>query len=138
MDQRLKEAAHFVEQWQDILGLASWDITVTYGDPGEMTQRGALAEVAANWEREQAEIRLLPPALIDWQSEDVEYAIVHELLHLVFWHFMPPADQPLARELFEQSLNRVARAFVAYGQTVRALGKAMREEKRRKRSAAKV
>lgn len=115
MDQTLEQAAEYVSKWREILGLNSWEINLTYGDVADMVSQGAVAQVVANWQYEYATIRLLPPQVevAPGDNTDVEYAVVHELLHLIFWQFFPPADQPLARELFEQSLNKVTKALMA-------------------------
>lgn len=109
-----REAYDYLRYWKRVLGLESWDIRLAILP--SLSTEGSEAEVAVSWEEEAAEVRILAPevrrSLPTILDPDLEHTIVHELLHILFWPFHPQEGAGLADGLFEQTINRLARALV--------------------------
>lgn len=100
-------------QWQDRLGLQAWGVSLEIkrkedidGYQGRCTFQPCLME---------ATIYILSP--LDWREEydkeDMEATLVHELLHIVFYWYTPsPTDNTLEHQHLEQAITRIERALV--------------------------
>jgi len=101
-------------KWQRTLRLQDWFVTVSYARFRELTD-GAQANVAINFEKRAAQIRIMEPS--DYPTtdiiapQDIEQALVHELLHLHFASFDDKISE-FERTAEEQVLNALAAAFV--------------------------
>lgn len=110
----LAEARSHLRYWQTVLGLDPWEIqlNVSYA----LSSPDAEAEVGVQWEQEFACVNILAPevyrALRLPQVQDVEHAVVHELLHILLWPLNPAEGDELRHQIFEQIINRLARALV--------------------------
>ncbi len=102
-------------EWQALLGLADWKVVVRIRRAWEMKYPNADGEVGWTDDRRQAIIRILDP--VDYEPtrifpQDMEEALVHELLHL---HFALISFEDHTKEdtLQEQALHALARGYVA-------------------------
>lgn len=81
----------YMSKWVQRLGLNWWKIVVrTYDDPGEIIQRfrhsddGIVAAICtADWRYAEATIDINLPAWVDMTEDEVERAVVHELVHIL-------------------------------------------------------
>lgn len=110
----LAEAKRHLAYWKERLGLQPWNITVDIRYAIESHE--GEAEVDVVWEAEIARISILHPDSYRARGmlggQDIERAIVHELLHLVLDPIEPPDRKGLQWRVFEQVLDRIARALV--------------------------
>lgn len=101
-------------EWQGRLCLTEWDIAVKIVRRSEFGEEVNQADITYNKLSAQAIIRILDP--IDWDNalfnQDMEKALVHELLHLM-WHDFEPADEKsLEHVLWHRRLETTARIMV--------------------------
>lgn len=73
------EVMALVEEWQKILRLEDWDLTVLLEHHTDMD--GSLGGTRANPRRNVAKIRILKPSH-ELDDEDTKQTLVHELLHI--------------------------------------------------------
>jgi hypothetical protein len=80
------------EKWVKCLGLAWWKVVVRYyDDPSEILTRfdqqaaGRLtaATVSADWRYSEATIDVNLPAWVEMSADEIERAVVHELVHIL-------------------------------------------------------
>ncbi len=94
--------------WQGVLRLQDWEVIVRYERHLDTEGRASISH-----DYKRAYIRIVDP--IDWQNtwrpQDIEHALVHELLHLHFAPFKTENDSPLGAAE-EQAVESLARAFV--------------------------
>ena len=87
MDQGTTEKC--LRYWMKELQLSDWCIDVQYSPPHELDDEAAGSVIRSNPLR-LAEVKLMYKADYDkeerWCPYDAEVLLVHELLHLVFWH----------------------------------------------------
>ena len=100
-----------VAKWQPILRLQDWDITAIYERHFAMDDG---KQGGVKWLRrlKQARIRVLDPSDygVQWQPQDVEATVVHEMLHV---HFALVDDYvSLSLDLFEQSIEAISLALI--------------------------
>lgn len=96
-------------EWQSILRLQDWDIEISIVRQRGMGSRTSMGECEYNEQRKIAFIRILDP--IDYEDLlplDMEWTLVHELLHL---HFAPIWDDDKESEM-ETTINLLAAALV--------------------------
>lgn len=111
----IEELEALLCEWQSRLCLTEWDIALKIARRSEFGEEDNQADITYNNLSAQAIIRILDP--IDWDNglfnQDMEKALVHELLHLM-WHDFEPADEE-SREhvLWHRRLETIARIMVA-------------------------
>lgn len=110
----IEELEALLFEWQGRLCLTEWDIAVKIVRRSEFGEEDNQADITYNKLSAQAIIRILDP--IDWDNDlfnqDMEKALVHELLHLM-WHDFEPADEKsLERVLWHRRLETTARIMV--------------------------
>jgi hypothetical protein len=107
-------------KWQAILSLQDWEIRATLiHHPDRQIDNSSYAcvgQCAVSFKLKQATIRILSDGAAFTYPEqaaslDHELTPVHELLHVHFHPFEPSKD--LVRELWEQTIEVLARRFVA-------------------------
>jgi hypothetical protein len=74
------EVLALVDEWQKILRIEDWDLTIDILPHGSFDD-GSLAGTSANYERRAARLRILQPSQHP-DDEDFEQTLVHELLHV--------------------------------------------------------
>lgn len=109
-------------KWQEILKLNNWEVVVKLGRPDELSEPDREGECFVNLPKGEALIRLLDPKIpYDFTFQyDVEKVLVHELLHLSFAPFEPEEDS-LRHDLWEQTIERMAKTLVAFQRRVENL-----------------
>ena len=109
-------------KWQEILKLNNWEVVVKLGRPDELSETDREGECFINLPKGEALIRLLDPKIpYDFTFQyDVEKVLVHELLHLSFAPF-EPEDDSLRHDLWEQTIERMAKTLVAFQRRVENL-----------------
>lgn len=107
------------KKWQEILKLHDWDVRVDLGRPDELSEPDREGECFVELAKSEALIRLLDPKIsYDFTFQyDVEKVLVHELLHLSFAPF-EPEDDSLRHDLWEQTIERMAKTLVAFQRRV--------------------
>lgn len=110
IEKRLNE---LLRKWQKRLGLLDWDIEIRirHNMPAESE-----AQINYRFNRRQAVIEVLHPDSyaelgISW-GQDIEYALVHELLHLWFAPFEAGSNK-LLESLQEQAICAITKALVS-------------------------
>lgn len=96
-------------EWQKILRLQDWNVEVRMSRMSEMSDRDNLAECEYNQAKHSAIIRIIEPA--DYKDpipQDIEFLLVHELLHL---HIAPFYDDEKIIEI-ERAINLIASGLV--------------------------
>lgn len=79
------------EKWVKYLGLGWWEVTARYyDDPGEIVSRFrqdddllVLAKTYADWKYAKATIDVNLPAWSGLSEEEIGFAVVHELIHIL-------------------------------------------------------
>ncbi|MEE9594253.1 MAG: hypothetical protein V3V92_02530 [Candidatus Hydrothermarchaeales archaeon] len=106
-----RDAERLVKQWQKVLRLDDWRITVKICR--SMDIAGTLGAVRILKQSKEAKMQLLDP--IDFSDpdspHDMEVTLVHELLHLSTDAFDPPKEG-CEHMHFEIALNTIAEALV--------------------------
>jgi hypothetical protein len=100
-------------QWQKILGLSDWVVSVRLARFHELSELQRGGEVTFCLPKLTAEIAVLDSADYDpkWVSgQDQEKTVVHELLHLQLAHL---SDSDKDDIHLEQTIELLSRAFVA-------------------------
>ena len=107
------------KKWQEILKLHDWDVRVDLGRSDELSEPDREGECFVELAKGEALIRLLDPKIpYDFTFQyDVEKVLVHELLHLSFAPF-EPEDDSLRHDLWEQTIERMAKTLVAFQRRV--------------------
>mgnify|MGYP001640448745 CR=1 FL=1 len=109
-------------KWQGILKLNDWDVVIEVGRPDELSEPDREGEVVVVLAKGEALIRLLDPNIpYDFPFPyDMEKVLVHELLHLSCAAF-EPEDDSLRHDLWEQTIERMAKTLVAFQRRVENL-----------------
>ena len=100
-------------KWQPVLRLQDWDIEIMYVKPYELDPDTGGQVIRCDGKK-TARIKVLDPDYRDpclIVKPDVEYTVVHELVHIhfaVFDDLEGPADT-----LYEQWIHRLASALLA-------------------------
>lgn len=103
-------------EWQKVLKLQDWIISVFVFRERDFSDPGRAAEIIMQLPKRMATIRILDP--LDYPSnlvelQDMELALVHELLHL---HFLPLREngdiEGLHHVMEEQAIEAISRGLV--------------------------
>lgn len=107
-EDRLDERLNY---WMQKLNLMHWDIKVRLETLKDMGT-GKLGRNNYSWTHMESRIALIhPDDHEDWGEYDMEFILVHELLHLIIDVQYPVVKG--RREIFsEQAINQIARSFV--------------------------
>jgi len=107
------QAQEACREWQKILRLQDWDITVDILRDRDMKLGSGQAEVHWKAVNRSAIVHLLDPT--DYQNnyfeQDHERSLVHELLHLHMVMFATETDTP-EDTAQEQAVDAIAKALV--------------------------
>ena len=97
--------------WQKRLGLNDWDVHIRIAKESEMIQSDDPKSKQVNGDFKlqlstmKVYIRILDPADYDMvEPQDMEFALVHELLHLHFYYFSPQLET-LEHNCMERTIN---------------------------------
>lgn len=111
----IEELEALLFEWQDRLCLTEWDIVVKTVRRSEFGEEDNQADIIYNKLSAQAIIRILDP--INWDNalfnQDMEKALVHELLHLMWHDFEPDDEESREHTLWHRRLETTARIMVA-------------------------
>lgn len=106
-DQQLNDLLQF---YIENFNLRNWDIGVRFLSSAQLAEPATLGQCQAQLCDHTAQIDILDPAERD---HDVEIALVHECLHVLFCGGEPENDNTIHRQLYENGLDRTAYATVA-------------------------
>lgn len=110
----IEELKALLFEWQDRLCLTEWDIVVKTVRRSEFGEEDNQADIIYNKLSAQAIIRILDPT--DWDNalfnQDMEKALVHELLHLMWHDFEPDDEESREHTLWHRRLETTARIMV--------------------------
>jgi hypothetical protein len=108
-----------VERWVQPSGLGWWKVHVNYHDgPWERTPiRGValdahcLMDVSVDWRYMEASIRVDCVACADLKDSELEYAFVHELMHIFVREMRVPLDRDhdVQRHVMDEQLEHEER-----------------------------
>ena len=124
--EQLKQAMNV---WTQRLSLRDWHIRVSINRSYELGENTE-ANCSVTEKLKRARIRLLDP--LDWpryseDEQDHEQALVHELLHIPTWRFMPSYDtDESAYILYEQFIDQLATALVDLGRVIKPIKRSVR------------
>lgn len=112
-----------LKHWQKVLGLSHWDISITYAegrDIKDLLGYSALASISSSPSMERAIIRInstpeLDEDAIIYGSDDVEWSILHELLHLYYIDLSINKEDKVQGELIERIINKTCKALLTTG-----------------------
>lgn len=112
-----------MKYWQKILGLSHWDIVITYANNRDIEYLlgyPALASISSSPSMERAIIRInstpeLDEDAIIYGSDDVEWSILHELLHLYYIDLGINKEDKVQGELIERIINKTCKALLTTG-----------------------
>ena len=112
-----------MKYWQKILGLSHWDIVITYANNRDIEYLlgyPALASISSSPSMERAIIRInstpeLDEDAIIYGSDDVEWSILHELLHLYYIDLSINKEDKVQGELIERIINKTCKALLTTG-----------------------
>jgi hypothetical protein len=104
-------------QWQDRLKLQDWTVTLVASHPGDL-RPGTLGNISWDEEKKTARIRVLRAS--DYQApfratlRDMEFTVVHELIHLEFSGVTRNEESRSAesRTAEEEAVNRMAETLL--------------------------
>lgn len=121
MTYTLAELEDLLREWQKVLRLQDWVVTVKYARRYEMGQNRS-GECSYVLPLKKAEIKLIDPNDHDpsWiEIPDSEVDLVHELEHLHFAPFMASMDEDYPGYVaMEQAIDLNAKALVALKRNV--------------------
>lgn len=102
---------HYLEYWMARLNLKHWDIEVRIARHKDLGD-GKLGRNRYDWNCFESRIELIhPDDFEDWGPYDMEFILVHELLHLIIDVQYPVVKG--RREIFsEQAINQIAQSFI--------------------------
>lgn len=106
-------------KWQAVLRLQDWDIEILYVKSFdlEVNTGGHVVRCDA---KKTARVKVLDPDLYDpclIVKQDVEYTVVHELVHI---HFALIDDfKDTNNALYEQAVHRISKALLSLDRIVR-------------------
>ncbi|WP_303840982.1 hypothetical protein [Selenomonas ruminantium] len=110
----IEELEALLDEWQSRLCLTEWDIALKIARRSEFGEEDNQGDIIYNKLSAQAIIRILDP--IDWDNalfnQDMEKALVHELLHLMWHDFEPAAEESREHVLWHRRLETTARIMV--------------------------
>jgi hypothetical protein len=99
--------------WQKRLNLEDWNVTVI-ASQRDALRGGTLGDIRWDLEKKTAVIKVLDPGSYQMSSDavlrDLEFTVVHELVHLEFCASTRPDQSSRADE--ETSVNKVAEALL--------------------------
>ena len=109
-----------MKYWQKILGLSHWDIVITYANNRDIEYLlgyPALASISSSPSMERAIIRINSNPELDEDaiingSDDVEWSILHELLHLYYLDLYINKEDKAQTELIEKIINKTCKALL--------------------------
>jgi hypothetical protein len=112
-----------MKYWQKILGLSHWDIVITYANNRDIEYLlgyPASASISSSPSMERAIIRInstpeLDEDAIIYGSDDVEWSILHELLHLYYIDLSINKEDKVQGELIERIINKTCKALLTTG-----------------------
>lgn len=112
-----------MKYWQKILGLSHWDIVITYANNRDIEYLlgySALASISSSPSMERAIIRINSNPELDEDaiingSDDVEWSILHELLHLYYIDLSINKEDKVQGELIERIINKTCKALLTTG-----------------------
>lgn len=112
-----------MKYWQKILGLSHWDIVITYANNRDIEYLlgyPALASISSSPSMERAIIRINSNPELDEDaiingSDDVEWSILHELLHLYYIDLSINKEDKVQGELIERIINKTCKALLTTG-----------------------
>lgn len=112
-----------MKYWQKILGLSHWDIVIIYANNRDIEYLlgyPALASISSSPSMERAIIRInsnpeLDEDAIIYGSDDVEWSILHELLHLYYIDLSINKEDKVQGELIERIINKTCKALLTTG-----------------------
>lgn len=112
-----------MKYWQKILGLSHWDIVITYANNRDIEYLlgyPALASISSSSSMERAIIRINSNPELDEDaiingSDDVEWSILHELLHLYYIDLSINKEDKVQGELIERIINKTCKALLTTG-----------------------
>ena len=108
-----EELQALCREWQQILRLQDWDIEIIYVKPCELDPHTGGQVIRCDGKK-AARIKVLDPECYDpclIVKQDVEYTVVHELVHVHFAIFdgLKGAEDTL----YEQGIHRLASSLLA-------------------------
>ena len=101
-----------LKKWQQRLGLSDWDITVDFSTQEHISGQAKVTIYSAS---QKAKIFLLNEndrQKSDPNDQDIEFDLVHELLHIRLWSFDPLNAKGNDHILREQAMDWIARALI--------------------------
>lgn len=102
-------------EWQNRLCLTEWEIVLKIVRRNEFGDEDNQGDITYNKLSGQAVIRILDP--VDWENDlfnqDMEKALVHELLHLMWYGFEPDDEESQENMLWHRRLETTAKIMVA-------------------------
>lgn len=104
-----KQLKTLLSYWQTHLNLLNWDIGIEFVQQNHLHEPNNVGECIAQLCDHTAQISILDPLV---NQHDVEVAVVHECLHIMFCGTEPAQEQVAEAALFENGIDTSARAFV--------------------------
>lgn len=111
-EKQLQEKLHY---WQEKLRLKDWIVKVKIVRQREMSKIDGIGEIQFSIHNKTAMIYILDPVdYDDWEKQDMENTLVHELLHLHFsqisYHF--GKDSEVYEVFEEQAIESIAHGLI--------------------------
>lgn len=111
----LEELQVKCSEWQKVLRLQDWIITICICREREMSETGRAAEIEATLPKRMATIRILdpvdyPPDLVELQ--DMELSLVHELLHIHLFPLFADRANEMTMIAEEQAIEAISRGLI--------------------------
>lgn len=112
-NERLEEKLAY---WQKRLRLSDWIIKIDIARQKEFSASDRIGEIAYNVYTKTAHIKILDPVdYDDWDKQDMERTLVHELVHLHFaeicYHF--GKDNEFYNVFEEQAIEGITNAIIS-------------------------
>lgn len=102
-------------EWQKILRLQDWIITILITRERHMGCSSRIAEIEAKLPKRMATIRILDP--IDYptglsEDQDMELSLVHELLHIHLFPLFADREDEMRMVAEEQAIEAISRGLI--------------------------
>lgn len=101
-------------EWQKILRLQDWKVNVAISRERDFSNKDSDAEIGVNVQHKTAKIKIIDPVDRAPESpnpQDMEKALVHELLHIHLWQ-LTEDNKGLLVDIEEQALNMITEALI--------------------------
>lgn len=106
-----KRVMKFWDKYFTAIGMGWWAVEVNWSREREADSSNTIGITHASWEYRQGNVTFFLPTCADLNDEQLEEAVVHEMVHIIAEGIHDTRDDQ-AREITEYTVTSLARAIV--------------------------